>query len=280
MSIADILTYINHETKHRHGKTGELITLGELYGTESFSLFLHALIKLEKPKVVVELGTGSGGTAALCALAVKEVGRGHVWTVDDGTEWQLSREDAQAALGYVAPNETHAAFMKKLVRRFKLEKHLSCSSKQMSESDFFSPGKPIDILFADAQGSNAVGCLHLLRYYLTKMSTHSSIFIDRASTINHAALFLNYLVGQLQSGKIPDELRVGASTATLRRLRHLVETSKFTLVHLTEPRYRKSNEMQNSRAWIKIEPNHFMYRDEVDSFFGNNKPLRVRYAKR
>ena len=278
LSISDILSYINHKTKQRHGGTRELITLGEMYGTEHFCLFLHSLIKLEKPRVVVELGTGSGGTAALCGLAVKELGRGHVWTVDDGAEWHQTRDDAQGALGYTAPDETHAAFMKKFLRRFALEKYVTCSSKRMTEQDFFSPGKPIDILFADAQSSSAIGCLHLLRYYLAKMSTHSSIFIDRASTINHAALFLNYLVGQLQAGKIPGELRTGTPPATLRRLQHLVETSKFTIIHLTEPRYRKSNEMQNSRAWIKIEPNHFLFRDEVDSYIGSNKAVKVRYS--
>ena len=91
---------------------------------------------------------------------------------------------------------------------------------------------------------------------------------------------MNYLVGQLQAGKIPGELRTGMPPKTLRGLEHLVETSKLTLIHLTEPRYRKSNELQNSRAWIKIEPNHFLFRDEVDSYIGSNKPVQVKYSRR
>ena len=276
MPIQDILSYIQHETKTVSTKTRRPLTIGEAYGTENFCMFMYALVKLEKPRVVVELGTGSGGTAALCGLATQEVGRGHVWTVDDGGEWDDLRADAQRARGYSAPKETHAAFMKKLLRGLGVHRSVTCVNTHMTETEFFAPPAPIDLLFADAQNSGAIGCLYLLRYYLTRMSAHSSLFIDRASTLNHSFLFLNYVIGELQRGKIPVELRRGVPAARLRKLQQLVETSKFTVVHLTEPRFGRPNELQNSRAWIKIEPNDFLFRDEIDSFIGD-RHIKVAY---
>lgn len=89
---------------------------------------------------------------------------------------------------------------------------------------------------------------------------------DRASTINHSALFLNQIVAELQRGRIPLELVEGLPAAQVRRIRELVETSRVSLVHLTEPRFKKPNRLQNSRAWLRVEPNHFLFRDEIDNF--------------
>ena len=61
-------------------------------------------------------------------------------------------------------------------------------------------------MFEDAQDAGPQGCINLLRYYLPKMNTYSSIFIDRASTIHHSYLMLEQIIKYLQEGKIPQQL--------------------------------------------------------------------------
>ncbi len=48
--------------------------IGTAFGTEDFCLFLYSLIKLQTPRVIVELGTGLGASAFWMALAAKRTG--------------------------------------------------------------------------------------------------------------------------------------------------------------------------------------------------------------
>ena len=62
------------------------------YNTHDFSVFLYSLIKMQKPKCVLELGTGFGVTAFLAAQACKENNKGKVITIDNGVQWdQLTK---------------------------------------------------------------------------------------------------------------------------------------------------------------------------------------------
>ena len=93
------------------------------------------------------------------------------------------------------------------------------------------------------------------------MSNYSDIFIDRASTINHSFLTIEYIVNLLQKGKLPKILLEDKTKDEINYLYDFVRRSKFTLIHLAESPENKSNEFQNSTAWIKIEP--------IDIFIGN-----------
>src|SRR6266436_5037040 len=62
---------------------------GTFYGTEDFCIFLYGLAKMQRPKVILELGTGFGVTTFWLARAVVENGEGHIWTVDNGSHWQI-----------------------------------------------------------------------------------------------------------------------------------------------------------------------------------------------
>jgi len=61
--------------------------IGEVFATEYRGPFFHSLVRMQKPQNILELGTGLGTTAFWMAQAVKENGRGHVWTVDNGGSW-------------------------------------------------------------------------------------------------------------------------------------------------------------------------------------------------
>lgn len=63
---------------------------GEVYGSEDQAQLFYAVIKMQKPSVIVELGTALGVTSFWMAQAVKENGAGRVFTVDNGLLWQLA----------------------------------------------------------------------------------------------------------------------------------------------------------------------------------------------
>ena len=59
--------------------------LSELYGTENFNYFIYSLIKMDKPKTVVELGSGLGTTTLMMAQAIKENKIGILHTIAFGS---------------------------------------------------------------------------------------------------------------------------------------------------------------------------------------------------
>lgn len=91
---------------------------GEVYGSEDQAQLFYAVIKMQKPAVVVELGTALGVTSFWMAQAVKENGVGRVFTVDNGRLWQLAQAlvertgngDAAAPGGKPVPPEATAVF--------------------------------------------------------------------------------------------------------------------------------------------------------------------------
>jgi hypothetical protein len=243
-------------------------TVGELFGTENFCHFLYSLIRMDRPTVVVELGCGGAATALMVSKALHENEHGHCWTVDNGSDWKIEsvRRICQSPLGTVVDGETYAEFVRRLLEACRLPNVATLVEMNLDESTFFSPGASIDMLFADATPSNVQGCLSLLKYYLPRVSPFSSIFIDRAVTINHAFLFLKYMIGQLNNGKIPWHLLEGLDEERRCALERLVKTCDFQLINLTESKHRKRNKVQNSRAWIKIQPVDYVPHNDVISF--------------
>ena len=244
MSLEKVINYVN--TKVRE----DGLTVGEYYGTEYFSYLLYSLVRMERPKTIVELGTGLGTTSCMMAQALKENGKGTLWAIDNGEDWKTNPLYA---------NQSYEDFFQDLLKKLNLEKIVKFKNTTLTNESFFNPRKPIDMIFCDAHDSSAQGCVSLLKYYLPLMSDYSSIFIDRSSTINHAYLMLEQLIGYLQQGKIPASLR----SKNLKSIAHL----KFTLVHLAETKEAKKNKQQNSTAWIKIEPADVIIHNQVENYF-------------
>jgi hypothetical protein len=263
--------YINH----RMSPTGR--TVAELYGTENFCHFLYSLIRMDRPAVVVELGCGAATTSLMAARALRENGFGRLWTIDSGADWssELLRRPCQSALGPPESEESYAAFIERLFATFELSETAHLVEMNLDGSTFFDPGSRIDMLFSDATPSNVQGCLSLLRYYLPRMSFFSSIFIDRAGTINHAFLFLKYLVDQLNTGKMPRHLIEGLDSERQQALETLVRTCDFQLINLTETKHGKANKGQNSRVWIKMQPVDYLPHNDVLSFGSITAPWEL-----
>ncbi|WP_213807389.1 class I SAM-dependent methyltransferase [Granulicella sp. dw_53] len=228
------------------------------FGTEDFSQLLYALVRMHKPECVVELGTGLGVSALWMALAAKENGVGHVWTVDDFGLFD-DRSKVVARVLHGLSEAGIATFEKATAETFytTLSDVLGLSSyvtfvkarielTQARHFDQYSfAGTPIDVLFSDFRHGGAE-ILALLGHFLPRMAPASSIFIHSASTAWTSYLLLEQLVSQLNSGRIPQALQEFCSTD----LASVLKNRRIVLVHLTE----RKDRSQNSAAWLKIEP--------------------------
>jgi len=131
------------------------------YNTHDFSVFLYSLIKMQKPRCVLELGTGFGVTAFLAAQACKENNKGKVITIDNGVQWdQLTK---------------YEHYMQHSTIRFSLGKHLEFINKDIN-CVFNMKIKP-DIIFND------VSCEPIfnqrLLEWLKDINKESVLIIDR-----------------------------------------------------------------------------------------------------
>ena len=254
--------------------TPDTRTVAELYGTENFCHFLYSLVRMDRPSVVVELGCGGAATALMAAQALQENGHGHLWTIDNGSDWadDIVRISCLAAAGLPADDMRYSAFIGALCERFGLADRLSLVEMTLNATEFFDPGQRIDMLFADATPSHAEGCLALLKYYLPRMNAYSSIFIDRAGTINHAWMVLRYVVSCFHAGKIPWHITDGCTDDELHAMERLIKTCEFQLINLTETGHDKKARMQNSRAWIKIQPVDYVPHNDVLTFASITSP--------
>jgi hypothetical protein len=231
---------------------------GEDYGTEDFSLFLFSLVKMHIPETVVELGTGLGVSALWMALAARENGIGHVWTVDD-FEWFNRRPERATAiirglcdLGIDNIEQAGASSIySALAAHLQLDSTLTFVKAKIALSErnhfdlySFHP-RPIDLLFSDFNhGGSAV--LLLLAHFIPRLAPAASIIIHSASTAWTSYLLLEQLISQLNSGKVPKALQ----DVAVVNLQPFIENRRITLMHLVEKKARN----QNSAAWLRFEP--------------------------
>jgi hypothetical protein len=276
LMLPRIFDYVNHISVDGQYR------LSEIYGTECFCWFLHSLILMRKPETVVELGTGAACTTSLAALAIKLNQHGHLWTVDDGSDWETIREDCQHAAGYLNLDESYEQFLAGLLRTFGLSDYVTHVARTVSGDGYFAPQQPIDILFLDLGDTGPLGCLSALRYYLPKVTRSSSIFIDRASTILPSRLLLEEIVSSLDRGKVPQSLVKNLDPDTVECIESLARACRFRLINLVESRRGKANVLQNSRLWISIEVEDIFPPEDVDVFIdaGAKRPINLSSKRR
>ncbi len=237
---------------------------GEDFGTEDFSLFLFSLVRMHKPETIVELGTGLAISALWMALAMRENGSGHMWTVDN-FEWFNRRPERAAGiiaelrssdiLDVVDPSA--AGFYSALGHRLRLSSVLTFvkGQIQLNERNHFDlysfHGRPIDLLFSDFK-HGGLEILALLGHFLPRLAPAASIIIHSASTSWPSYLLLEQLVSQFNRGQVSEALQDMASVD----LCPYINNRRITLMHLVE----KKERSQNSAAWLRFEPiNVFPY---------------------
>ncbi len=260
---------------------------GEHYGSEDQSMFFYSFIKMQRPETILELGTGLGHSAFWMAQALKENGKGHLYTVENAAHWpgmvQMFSRDArmpgllkdrpwfQGVFDTFFPKQlpprNDKAFpdyfrcMEAVSRVLDLGPWTSFLKGTLSLEDtlpltaeahpFLAPvlEKPLDLLYADFDHyPHAV--LTILTKYLPIMSEYSSIFIDSASTYLPSYLAIEQTVDQLNRGKLPAIFLSGTTREQRAALLDIVATRRFTHVSLAE----KKDRSQNGLSWIRIEP--------------------------
>jgi predicted O-methyltransferase YrrM len=221
--------------------------IGPVYGTEDWPLFLYALVKMQAPLNVVELGTGLGATALWVAQAMREIGAGKIWTIDNGQDWPEILGHSPELFTAEQRALDFAGYMADLIAQFGLEKHLEFIDRAMPP--YPAMGQQLDLLFSDFRhGPNDI--LAILGHFLPQMAPSSSVFIDSASTSFPSYALLELLVAQLNAGKVPLMLLSVTPAEQQEALRQQVRSSRYTLMHMVERKAR----VQNSTAWLKIEP--------------------------
>lgn len=255
MSFQKLHEYLNYRLKDPGEHTHEL---AKEYGTENFSWFMYSLVRMAKPRVMLELGTGAGVTSFLAAQAMKENGFGTVYTIDNVSQWDDTRRYIREYFG--RDDIDYQGFIEAALRTFDLGQHVRYVDFNISAEQLYMPPgvDKLDVVYIDCLGANVQNVAATLAYYLPRMNVYSSLFWDCTSTVNHTFLFFEYMARELNAGKVPVSLLRGAKAPEMAALETLVRNCKFTLVHLTDDNRGKVNKHQNSRTWLKIELNDFI----------------------
>lgn len=216
--------------------------IGSIYGTEDLSVYLYSVIKMMKPKTVVELGTGLGSTMIWSALALEENNEGVLYTVDDGSEWE--RISAAKDLIGESFRADYSDFINQLIFKFQLYERVQFINEKISVIDI----NEIDLLFSDfAHG--VFDITKLLADYIPKMNAYSKIYIDSASTNYSSYHTIEKIVDILNTGKIPRSFE-DVSEINCDFFVQKVQRSNFSIEHIIE----NKNRSQNSTCCITISP--------------------------
>jgi hypothetical protein len=236
--------------------------LGPIYGSEDLCVLLYSLVKRQKPRVVVELGTGFGVTTAWIAAAMAENGFGTIYTVDNGACFGADRvrHKLDRLEGGLAPLSDALSAQEFYARIFEcagVARHVRAIEGNIELTDLGwldahvdpdGKGIPIDVLFSDFKHSVQIIC-QILASFLPRMAGNASIFIDSASTKMVSYYMLEHLMKMLDNKLVPVEVLDMASSAAQReQLLRILQNSVFRLTHLIEHQQRA----QNSTAWLSM----------------------------
>jgi len=231
--------------------------IGTIYGTEDFSIYLYSIVKMTRPKTVLELGTGFGTTALWAALALQENNLGILHTIDDGSEWEVLKQAKHLFKDF--HSDDYKTYISNIVNYFELKDQISFYNQKIQKINYLNN---IDILFSDFSHST-YSVIKLLADYLPSMSENSHIFIDSASTYYTSYLTLETIIELLNNNKIPKTLLEMLDPLEESKFKNLISSSRFELSHLIE----NKNRNQNSTASIKISPIDVMPQPRINIRF-------------
>ena len=219
-------------------------SVGTVYGTEDFNIYLYSLVKMTKPRSILELGTGLGSSSLWIALALQENNQGTLFTIDDGSEWERLKTAKDLFGEYF--EEEYPKYISGLVNKFEFQKEIKFYNQKVSHFNF---NERYDMVFSDfSHGPYFI--LKLISDILPMMEDNSFIFIDSASTYYSSFHTLEALINMFNLGKVPRTVEELVDKNMLDKFYKKVQSSKFELTHVIENKDRS----QNSTAQIKILP--------------------------
>lgn len=215
--------------------------IGPIYGTEDLGIYLYSIVKMLKPKNVIELGTGLGTTMLWISQALVENDEGYLNTFDDGSEWNHLK-NARNEIGKYF-KEDYLFYIDNLIDSFKIRKKVKFHPIKIKD---ITSETPIDILFSDfSHGPTNV--LQLLADFLPQMNNYSRIYIDSASTYYSTYHTLEKIIDMFNKNYTPASL---TERCKYNDLDKIICNHEFKLDHIVENKDRA----QNSTACITMQP--------------------------
>lgn len=208
--------------------------IGHIYETGDFAFYFYGLMKMIKPSVILELGTGYGATAFLAAQACKENQRGKIITYDDGSQWQESFD--------------YNNFIQGKISEFNLESVLDFRKTSLNLLNFeeLKDLKEVNVIFNDINAQPKY-FFSILNFLLPRINKEAYFFIDRGATFwpNFCAIELS--LEKLNYGKIPRSIYQFVENP--EEFERLVRKYKFSVQYVKKD----TKTDQDSFALIKIE---------------------------
>jgi tRNA A58 N-methylase Trm61 len=208
--------------------------VGHIYETGDFSFYFYGLLKMIKPQVVVELGTGYGATAFLAAQALKENGKGKVISHDDGSQWQ--------------ENYNYENFIGEKVKEFELAEQLDFRKKNLDliTLNELKDLKEINVIFNDINAQPKY-FFSILNFLLPRINKEVYFFIDRGATFWPNFCAIELTLEKLNYGKIPRSIYQFVENA--KEFEELIKKYKFSVQYVKQD----TDSDQDRFAVIKIE---------------------------
>jgi hypothetical protein len=220
--------------------------IGDYYGTDDWSVFMYSMVKMHRPLRLLELGTGLGASALMMGEALRQNGEGFLYTVDRGYKWHEKMAEANC-LTAEERRETHAEYFQATLDRFALNNQVKLLTN--SFPPFPMPFDTLDLLFSDYQ-HQPDKLLSILGFYLPRMASPSSIFIDSAPSFLPSYLLLRELCDMFRHGRLPRLLLKRVRASLVPRLERFIHENTIEFVPMVENKSRS----QNSTAWLRIQP--------------------------
>ena len=224
-------------TKDTFGDINQYVkSVGHIYETEGFAFYLYGLIKMTKPSVIVELGTGHGATAFLAAQACKENNQGKVTSLDDGSQWP---EDFD-----------YGVFMNQKIDEFQLSPYIDFRETELNLTTLeqINDLQEVNIIFNDINAQPRY-FFSILTWLLPRVNREAYFFIDRGATFWPNFCAIELTLEKLNLGKIPKSLFEFVANENRELFAGLIKKYKFSVQYV-----KKNNQTdQDSFALIKIE---------------------------
>lgn len=209
-------------------------TTGHIYETGDFAFYFYGLIKMIKPQVILELGTGYGATAFLAAQACKENNQGKVISFDDGSQWQ--------------ENVPYKKFIDEKIKDLNLSPYIDFRNQTLDLQKFeeIKELKEVNVVFNDINAQPRY-FFSMLNFLLPRVNKETYFFIDRGATFWPSFCAIELTLEKLNLGKIPRSLYQFIDDP--EKFESLVKKYKFSVQYVRKV----SNSDQDSFALIKIE---------------------------
>lgn len=216
---------------------------GYIYGSELISQQLYLLIKREKLKNIIELGTGLGVSSVWMGRALLENGEGILKTFDNLNHSEKLKE-LELSQEKVISENIKQLNLSNTILFYKCS--IDFENKEFQNNLLDTNG--IDLIFSDF--SHGIADIQdIFKMFLPYLDKSMHIFIDSVPNNDNSKKYLDELIVNLNNSKIPDFFYTQNSKTDVWKSIQNILSSNFSLQHIVE----KDIKHQGSTSWITIK---------------------------